>query len=151
MDELSDIQLRDILWNIRYRYMLDRRMSNSLYTHKLYNIWIGMLDRCYNPNSDSFPLYGARGIDVCERWFSLKSFIEDMKESYGLTLDRKNPDGDYTPENCRWASRKTQSMNVRKSSKENRQRIHSWIMIQKKLSSNRIHISAYCKESGSFR
>jgi hypothetical protein len=89
-----------------------------------------MLIRCYYPNSYSFEYCGAKGISVCERWFSLKNFIEDMKDSHGLTLDRRDTKGDYTPENCRWVTQQVNANNVDKNS-EGRLRLraaHSYVM-----------------------
>lgn len=78
-----------------------------------YQSWRGMRERCMNPNHDSFHRYGGRGIQVCERWNnSFEDFLKDMGErKAGFSIDRINNDGDYTPENCRWADRKTQSRN----------------------------------------
>lgn len=77
-----------------------------------YNAWMNMRMRCMNVKSKDYPYYGGRGICICKRWESYINFLEDMGEPLtGLTLDRIDVDGDYTPANCRWATRKEQSRN----------------------------------------
>lgn len=81
-----------------------------------YISWIGMKTRCNNPKSSDYKDYGERGIAICEDWkFSFENFLKDMgKRPEGMTLDRKDPDGDYEPDNCQWADRKYQRKNQRK-------------------------------------
>lgn len=80
-----------------------------------YNTWHGVIQRCENPNSEAYPHYGGRGITVCSQWRnSYEQFLKDMGRCpNGLTLDRINNDGNYEPDNCRWATRKIQNRNRR--------------------------------------
>ncbi len=92
-----------------------RASTHGLNKHPLYGVWSLMMHRCYNPKNSAFPNYGARGIKVCERWHDVSNFIADVTPTYieGLTLDRKENDGDYCPDNTRWATRKQQASNRR--------------------------------------
>lgn len=74
-----------------------------------------MKSRCTNSNHISYPYYGGRGISICSQWFdSFEAFIDDMGERpEGTSIDRINPDGDYEPGNCRWATPKEQIINRR--------------------------------------
>lgn len=77
-----------------------------------YNSWRSMVARCRDEKNEKFPRYGGRGIEVCSRWLVFENFLEDMGERpAGKTIDRRNNNGNYTPDNCRWATRKQQSRN----------------------------------------
>ena len=91
---------------------------------RIYSSYRHMLDRCYNPNNTEYHNYGGRGIIVCDRWRECYSnFKEDMYEEFKIhasihgendtTLDRRDPDGNYCPENCRWLTIAEQQRNKR--------------------------------------
>ena len=90
--------------------------THGLTKHRMYSIWRGMMERCYNMSKVEYKNYGGRCISVCERWHNIENFIEDMVPSFeeGLTLDRINVDGNYEPDNCRWADKSTQTQNTRR-------------------------------------
>lgn len=79
-----------------------------------YISWENMKQRCLNPRHTAYASYGGRGIKVCEEWLDFKNFLRDMGDRpEGMTLDRINVNGNYEPGNCRWATRTTQSRNIR--------------------------------------
>ncbi len=91
-----------------YHYVKKYRLENQLY-----QTWSSMIQRCENPNHIQYKDYGGRGITICDRWRrDYKSFESDMGgRPLGFTLDRIDNDGNYEPNNCRWASRVQQMHN----------------------------------------
>lgn len=91
------------------------RVDGNHHGSREYRIWCGMRRRCIDPKSTPYPIYGGRGISVCERWQeSFANFLADMGPCpHGCSLDRVNPNGDYEPANCRWATKVQQAQNQR--------------------------------------
>lgn len=84
-----------------------------------YRSWQAMKRRCLNPKVRGYKNYGGRGITICERWLeSFENFLADMgPRPPGMSLDRIDPNGNYEPGNCRWATAKEQSLNKRSSNR----------------------------------
>ncbi len=92
------------------------RKCVSVTSPLMYAVWRTMHARCYNPKNKAFRFYGARGIKVCERWSDIHNFLSDMGERpKGHSIERINNEGDYTPENCKWATPIEQGSNTRNS------------------------------------
>lgn len=100
----------------------ENSVKNNPKVRRLYNVWIGMKERCYNPNNPNYHNYGGRGIEVCKEWISnFRNFEKWANEtgfdydakSRGCTIERKDVNGNYCPENCCWIPLSKQGNNKR--------------------------------------
>lgn len=97
-----------------------KKLPENKETANLYNTLMSMKQRCYNINNKEYNNYGGRGIKICDRWLKPSSegfmnFMEDMgpRPSSKHSIDRIDPNGNYEPHNCRWATAKEQGQNKR--------------------------------------
>lgn len=85
-------------------------------TDPTYKSWESMRARCNNPNNTRYQDYGGRGIQCCPEWKDFEQFQADMgNRPAGTSLDRKDNNGNYTKDNCRWATKEQQQRNTRRS------------------------------------
>lgn len=94
----------------------ERMTIDGRSNHPLYKLWASMVGRCIYTGHSSYERYGGRGITVCDRWRNFHNFLSDMGERpAGMSLDRIDNDGPYSPDNCRWTDVHTQLRNRRTS------------------------------------
>lgn len=95
-----------------------RNTKHGLHATRLYRTWVGIKSRCLNPKNGAYRRYGGRGITICAEWMAFEPFREwAMAHGYrdDLTIERKDNDGPYAPENCTWISHADQARNTRKA------------------------------------
>ena len=120
--------------------------GRSFYKEPWYGSYHAMMDRCYREKAKNYPMYGGRGISVCEEWHDIEAFEKWTEQSgfqSGLTLERKNVNGDYCPENCEchtvseWAN----ILGINRSTLNNR--VHRGWPVEKALGRRNYRVSAY--------
>lgn len=104
----------------------ETHINHGMYNTRFYKIYIGMKQRCYNPNNTWYEKYGGRGITICDRWMDeehgFENFKDDMYDKYleasnkygeeNISINRIDNDGNYFPENCEWVTMKDQNFNT---------------------------------------
>ena len=134
-----------------------KQTKHEYVSHPLYWIWAGMKQRCYNKNGGRYKDHGGRGIEVCDDWVRYPKLFIEWALSHGwkrgLIMDRKDNDGDYTPENCRFVS-PTISSNNQRLLRSNNTTGYRGVIIEAKSNCNpfraQIRINNKLKHLGSF-
>jgi hypothetical protein len=106
----------------RIEKLKEKCITHGQSHNSLYDVYSQIIQRCTNPKYKQWEYYGGRGITVCDRWrYSFENFFADMGERpfEGAEVDRENNDLGYSPDNCRWVTKKV-NMNNRRNSKKNK-------------------------------
>ena len=94
---------------LRRAKITEYNIKHGLSHIRIHTIWCGMKERCYNPNATNYQYYGGKGIAICEEWLhDFQAFYDwAVANGYreGLSIDRKDSDGNYCPQNCMWITR----------------------------------------------
>lgn len=106
------------LWRKKIK---EANTKHGMHHTRLYRIWTDMRTRCSYKSHKSYYRYGGRGIRICNEWLKFESFMEwALSHGYknNLTIDRIDNDGNYDPDNCRWATSSEQELNKKKTGEE---------------------------------
>jgi hypothetical protein len=110
--------MREFHKNSDHTFLVKHGHSKRKQHSRTYRVWAGIRTRCVNPKDTAYQNYGGRGITICDRWKdSYENFLEDMGERPGkeYSIDRIDNEKGYSPDNCKWATRKEQHRNTRRN------------------------------------